>query len=93
MAATPHSEAQARYKRTEKGKAAQQRYHRSPAHRAACARYRATQRGQQMEAKTRARRILIGKTHLGYAQTIEQAEALKDYARERIREFREAQCR
>ena len=79
--------AQARYERTEKGKAAKARYIGTASHRAAVARYRATARGQQTHAAVNARRIFVGSTYRGRARTVEQAAIIQRHIKERTREF------
>ena len=79
--------AQARYQRTAKGKATLARYAGAPSGRTARARFWASARGRQTRADMNARRVFVGQTYRGRAQTAEQAEAIRAYAKERIREF------
>lgn len=80
--------AQARYQRTEKGKATKARYRKTPLCRAAKERYLSTPRAQQVAAALNARRVYIGQQYHGRAQTVEQASAIQQHVKERIREFK-----
>jgi hypothetical protein len=76
--------AQARYKRSEKGKATTARYLRSPKARAAHARYRAGAKGQQTGAAHNARRIFIGSDYKGKAPSTEVAAVIRQHVKERL---------
>ena len=79
--------AQSRYRRTEKGRATTARYQSSGVGRAAAARYRAGARGQLTMLVNNDRRVFVGSTYRGKAQTREWAEAIRLHIKERIREF------
>lgn len=74
--------AQARYKHTEKGKAALKRYGHGPAYRAALVRYRRGVTGQRTLARVNARRIFVGEQYHGRAQTVERAAMINSHIQE-----------
>jgi hypothetical protein len=76
---------------TVKNDAPAARYRLSNKARAAQARYRQTTHGRMARREQEARRIKVGRTRLGFAATREQAAAINSHIRRRLDEFRSAQ--
>jgi hypothetical protein len=70
--------AQARYRITEKCKTKE-------------ARYRNSEKGKAKDARSNARRLWLGGSYRGRAQTVEQAAAIRLRITERVQAFREGQ--
>jgi hypothetical protein len=88
------AERQARYARTEKGRATRDRYNASAVRRATHKRYRVTAKGRRQVARTNAKRLFIGGDYYGCVESVERAEAINRHIRQRVRTFREnALCR
>lgn len=83
--------AQARYQKTEKGRARAARYQNSEKSKARQVRYRNSERGAAIQALRNARRIRVGGIYRGKAHTIDQATAIRNHVRERTREFKQSQ--
>lgn len=84
--------AQAKYKKTAKGKATNRRYVHSATRRASQKRYRATAQAKQRNAVHNSRRIFVGRAYRGRVETVAQADAIQAHVSKRLREFRRQQA-
>lgn len=83
-----HARAEAKYERSEKGKANLRKYQRSEKGRATHKRYTDSDHGKQAKRESNKRRIMCGRTILGFAATVELAKQINDHAKRRLHEFK-----
>lgn len=83
--------ARAKYAASAKNRARNVRFNQSPRGRARNRRYLQSEKHRACSRKSNAKRLKIGRQWAGYAQTVEQAQAINAHIRDRVRAFRQAQ--
>ena len=76
---------------SEKGKIREQRYRASAKGRARTARYQHTEQGRRLRQELEARRIRLCERTFGYADTVDEARAIRAYIKARLLEFKSRQ--